>query len=68
MTRNADEMVLDSVRRHSCRKHRRRLGRTARMKMLSWLILAGCLAGILAMFCAALFADDDRESEYYGEG
>ena len=38
------------------------------MKMLSWLILAGCLAGILAMFCAALFADDDRESEYYGEG
>ena len=37
------------------------------MKLLSWLILAGCLAGILTMFCAALFADDDKAS-YYGEG
>ena len=36
------------------------------MKLLSWLILAGSVAGILVMLCATLFADED-EASYYGE-
>jgi len=38
------------------------------MGIISWLILAGSVAGILVMFCSALFADEDKYPAYYGEG